>query len=82
MQGAGENGVPGGAGSVVAEAGVERGPAAVVLDEVDVDVVEEERQGEAEPEDAGGDFPDVAGGWGFGKRGGDGGDGVEREHGG
>ena len=55
-----EQPLPGVAGLVVAEAGVEHRPATVVLDKVDIHVVEQERQLEAHPEHARRDLHETA----------------------
>ena len=53
---AGQQRLPPGAGAGVVDAGVEHRPAGAVLDQVDVDVVELERQREPQPQDAGRDL--------------------------
>ena len=55
----GDERVPDGARGVVADAGVQDGPAVAVIDQVDVDVVEPERQGNARPQDARRDLDDL-----------------------
>ncbi len=52
--------VPDFARGVVADAGVQDGPAVAVVDQVDVDVVEPEGQRNARPQDAGRDLDDLA----------------------
>ena len=51
-----EEALPDGLGFIVADAGVEHGPAGAVFQKVDVHVVEAERECEAEPVDAGRDL--------------------------
>ena len=48
--------IPGRARRLVVEAGVEHRPAGAVLDQVDIDVIEPERQREPHPQDAGRDL--------------------------
>src|SRR5262249_29221168 len=48
---------------LVRDSGVENRPAASILDEVDVNMVQPERQRHAQPKNAGGDFGKFAVGW-------------------
>jgi hypothetical protein len=57
----GEQRLPSGAGTRVVDSGVDQREPSAVFDEVDVDVVEPERQGEPRPEDAGRQFDDLPG---------------------
>jgi hypothetical protein len=52
---------PDGAGRLVVDAGVEDRPALAILEQIDVDVVQPKRQGNARPQDARRDFRDLAG---------------------
>ena len=52
---------PGLLGRLVADAGVDHGEAVAILDQVDVDVVEPERQRDPRPEDAGRDLDQLTG---------------------
>jgi hypothetical protein len=54
--------MPGLARNYVVDTGIENGPTVAVLDQVDVDVVESERQPKAGPQDAGRHFDDSADG--------------------
>jgi hypothetical protein len=67
-EGAGRERVPHRTGCVVADPGIENGPAIAVVDQIDVDVVEAERQGNARPQDARCDLDDGAGLRRFGHR--------------
>ena len=58
---------PGLLGRLVADAGVDHREAVAILDQVDVDVVEPERQRDPRPEDAGCDLDQLAGRRRFGK---------------
>jgi hypothetical protein len=54
---------PDGAGGLITDAGVEDRPALAVLDQVDIDVVQPKRQGNARPQDARRDLGHLARGW-------------------
>ena len=67
FQQAAEQAFPDGARRGVVDAGVEQREAGAVLDQIDIDVIQPERQRQPQPQHALGDFQGFAGGGGFRK---------------